>query len=34
MAKPRAFKDANEVKQLLLEDRDSVARAFIEQLCT
>lgn len=28
----RPFKDANEFKQLLLEDRDKVARAFIEQL--
>jgi hypothetical protein len=30
----RAFKDANEFKRLLLEDRDTVARAFIEHLCT
>jgi hypothetical protein len=30
----RAFKDANDFKQLLLEDRDNVARAFIEHLCT
>jgi len=30
----RAFKDANAFKQLLLEDRDKVARAFIEHLCT
>jgi hypothetical protein len=30
----RAFNDANEFKQLLLEDRDKVARAFIEHLCT
>ena len=30
----RAFKDANEFKQRLLEDRDEVARAFIEHLCT
>lgn len=30
----RAFKDANEFKQLLLKDRDAVARAFIEHLCT
>ena len=30
----RAFKDANEFKRLLLEDRDKVARAFIEHLCT
>ena len=30
----RAFKDASEFKRLLLEDRDKVARAFIEHLCT
>jgi hypothetical protein len=30
----RAFKDATEFKRLLLEDRDEVARAFIEHLCT
>ena len=30
----RAFKDANDFKRLLLEDRDEVARAFIEHLCT
>ena len=30
----RAFKDANEFKQRLLEDRDELARAFIEHLCT
>ena len=30
----RVFEDANEFKQLLLEDRDKVARAFIEHLCT
>jgi len=30
----RPFQDANEFKQLLLEDRDKVARAFIEHLCT
>jgi mono/diheme cytochrome c family protein len=30
----RAFKDATEFKQRLLEDRDQVARAFIDQLCT
>ncbi len=30
----RAFKDATEFKQRLLEDRDKVARAFIDQLCT
>ena len=30
----RAFKDAAEFKRLLLEDRDEVALAFIEHLCT
>jgi len=30
----RAFKDANEFKQRLLEDREKLARAFIEHLCT
>jgi mono/diheme cytochrome c family protein len=30
----RIFKDATEFKRLLLEDRDKVARAFIEHLCT
>jgi hypothetical protein len=30
----RTFKDANEFKQHLLEDRAKVARAFIEHLCT
>ncbi len=30
----RAFKDVNEFKQLLLEDRDKLARAFIDHLCT
>ena len=30
----RAFKDVNEFKQRLLEDRDKLARAFIEQLST
>jgi hypothetical protein len=30
----RAFKDANDFKRLLLEDRDTVAGAFIEHLCT
>ena len=30
----RSFKDANEFKQRLLEDRDELARAFIEHLCT
>jgi hypothetical protein len=30
----RAFKDATEFKRLLLEDRDKLARAFIDHLCT
>jgi mono/diheme cytochrome c family protein len=30
----RTFKDAEEFKQRLLEDKDKVARAFIEHLCT
>jgi mono/diheme cytochrome c family protein len=30
----RAFKDVNEFKRLLLEDRDAIARACIEHLCT
>jgi len=30
----RSFQNANEFKQLLLEDRKKVARAFIEHLCT
>lgn len=30
----RSFKDSVQFKQLLLEDRDRVARAFIEHLCT
>lgn len=30
----RAFKDATDFKRLLIEDRDKVARAFIEHLCT
>jgi len=30
----RAFKDANEFKRLLHEDREKLARAFIEHLCT
>jgi hypothetical protein len=30
----RAFKDANQFKQRLLEDRDKIARAFIEHLGT
>ncbi len=34
MPDDRPFKDANEFKRLLLEDRDAVAHAFIEHLCT
>jgi len=30
----RAFKDSTEFKQRLLEDRDELARAFIDHLCT
>ena len=30
----RQFKDSIQFKTLLLEDRDKVARAFIEHLCT
>jgi mono/diheme cytochrome c family protein len=30
----RAFRDAADFKRLVLEDRDTVARAFIEHLCT
>jgi hypothetical protein len=30
----RPFKDSVEFKRLLLEDREKVARAFIEHLCT
>ncbi len=30
----RRFKDPNDFKRLLLEDRDTVARALIEHLCT
>ena len=30
----RAFNDASQFKQLLLQDRDKVARALIEHLCT
>ena len=30
----RAFTDADQFKQLLLQDRDKVARGFIEHLCT
>jgi hypothetical protein len=30
----RPFKDSNEFKERLLEDRDKLARAFIEHLCT
>jgi hypothetical protein len=34
MSDGRTFKDAADFKRLLLEDRDTVARAFIEHLCT
>ncbi len=34
MSDGRPFTDSVQFKQLLLEDRDKVARAFIEQLCT
>ncbi|MES2466459.1 MAG: DUF1592 domain-containing protein [Verrucomicrobiota bacterium] len=34
MADGRAFKDANEFKRLLIEDRDKFVQAFIEHLCT
>jgi Protein of unknown function (DUF1585) len=30
----RSFKDSVEFKQLLIEDRDKIARAFIEHLST
>jgi hypothetical protein len=30
----RSYHDAARFKQLLLEDRDKIARAFIEHLCT
>ena len=30
----RGFQDADDFQRLLLEDRDKVARAFIEHLCT
>jgi hypothetical protein len=30
----RSFKDSVQFKRLLLEDRDQIARAFIEHLCT
>ncbi len=30
----RAFKDSIQFKQLLIEDREQIARAFIEHLCT
>ena len=30
----RPFKDANDFKRLLVEDRDKLARGFIEHLCT
>jgi hypothetical protein len=34
MVDGRSYKDAVQFKQLLLEDRDRIARAFIEHLCT
>jgi hypothetical protein len=34
LADGRTFKDSTEFKRLLLEDRDAVASAFIEHLCT
>ncbi|MFT5126908.1 MAG: hypothetical protein ACI8W8_000505 [Rhodothermales bacterium] len=34
MSGGRSFKDSSEFRQLLLEDRDKVARAFIDHLCT
>ena len=34
MPDKRTFKNADEFKQLLLDDRDKIARAFIEHLCT
>ncbi|NNE91364.1 MAG: DUF1592 domain-containing protein [Verrucomicrobiales bacterium] len=34
LADGRAFKNANEFQKLLVEDRNKVARAFIEHLCT
>ena len=34
MSDGRTFKDSNEFKQRLLEDREKLARAFIEHLCT
>jgi mono/diheme cytochrome c family protein len=30
----RAFKDAEAFKQLLIDDRDTIAKAFVEHLCT
>ena len=30
----RSFKNSKEIKQLLVEDRDKIARALIEHLCT
>ena len=30
----RSFKDSIQFKTLLIEDRDQIARAFIEHLCT
>jgi len=34
MADGRPFNDSVHFKRLLLEDRDKIARAFIEHLCT
>ena len=34
MSDGRSFKDSVHFKRLLLEDREQVARAFIEHLCT
>ena len=34
MADGRPFTDSVHFKRLLLEDRDQIARAFIEHLCT
>ena len=34
MPNGRPFQDSVQFKQLLIEDRDQIARAFIEQLCT
>ena len=34
MPNGRSFQDSVQFKQLLIEDRDQIARAFIEHLCT